>query len=79
MMKFYFQEIEKNFISVNSTGESATATRVFLFELEWDGTFKARDLRAVNKPTLINTGQHKKCTALHLLALTLTQGVATRS
>ena len=80
MMKFYFQEFEKKFISENRTGESADAARKYSFELEQNnGAFKAGGLRAVNKPTLINTGQHKKCTALHLFALTLTQSVATRS
>ena len=67
MMKFYFQDFEKKFISENRTGVSADAAREFSFELEQNnGAFKAGGLRAVNKPTLINTqDQDKKCTALH--------------
>ena len=34
MMKFYFKEIEKKFISVNRTGESADAAQEFYSSLE---------------------------------------------
>ena len=73
-MKFYFQEIEKKFISANRTGESADAAQEFYSSLErmeplklevlepWTSQlWSTQDSKKVYGPALISFNSHTKC------------------